>query len=101
MRFALLKGEPRLAEVYLEPSAELHSSIIPFDLAPPCEECGRWALQIPTRIVLKASSVPPDTDVFRGRDLTTAVFATDRFVDALRSSGATGFESDEVQVISG
>jgi hypothetical protein len=92
------QGDGHLVELHLEPCVKLHPSVIPFDLAPPCEECGRWALQMPDRIALKATSIPHDIDVFRGIDLTTAVFATERFLDALRSSGATGFEFEEVEV---
>ncbi len=88
----------QLIELYLDPCAELHPSVIPFDLAPPCEECGRWALKMPEEIVLKASSIPDDTDVFRGIDLTTAIFATERFLEALRSSGTTDFAFEEVKV---
>ena len=54
--------------------------------------------KMPEEIVLKASSIPDDTDVFRGIDLTTAIFATERFLEALRSFGTTDFAFEEVKV---
>jgi hypothetical protein len=50
--------------------------------------------------VLKASSIPTDVDVFRGLDLPAFVFATERFVDALRGAGVAGFTATEVEVAS-
>jgi uncharacterized double-CXXCG motif protein len=98
----LLKGRGQdsieLFELDPSPGAELHPSVIPVDLALPCPQCGWWALKMPERIVLKASSIPNDTDVFRGIDLTTAIFVTERFAHALRDSGTTNFVLKEVEV---
>ena len=87
-----------LVELDLEPCAELHRSAIPFDLAPPCGQCGRWAGRMPEVIVLKSSSIPTNVDAFRGMDLTTAIFASERFADALRSASSDGFELEEIRV---
>jgi hypothetical protein len=57
---------------------------------------------MPRRIALKASSIREGGDVFRGSDLTTAIFGTERFVDALRGSGVGELiTSEEVDIVSG
>jgi hypothetical protein len=53
---------------------------------------------MPEVIVLKSSSIPTNVDVFRGMDLATAIFASERFADALRSASSDGFELEEIRV---
>jgi uncharacterized double-CXXCG motif protein len=97
---SLLKGQRKdygeLIELDLEPCAELHPSVVPFDVAPPCEECGWWNLKMPEKIVLKAPTIPHELDVFRGMNVTNSIFATERFVEALQSRVSSGFLLQEV-----
>nr|WP_255207661.1 double-CXXCG motif protein [Myxococcus sp. AM009] len=52
--------------------------------------CGNEPFDLPQPIILQASSLPADMDLFRMEDAWTVILATKRFVDAaarLKSDG--------------
>jgi hypothetical protein len=66
---------------------------------PQCKACCRVAVYIPEKFIIRQSSIPSDVDIFRDRLLTTFIFATERFVEAVKRLELTGLEFREVDVI--
>ena len=87
-----------LLEFQVEPWARLARVSLPEDGAPKCKICGRRAISAPPRTVLEASSIPRGIDLFRGAEMTTWFFATERFYDTVRGLGLEGVEFEEVEV---
>jgi hypothetical protein len=88
----------QLFELHVNKSAHLAAECLPPDTTPPCEACGRRGLKVPDRIVLEHSSVPTDTDLFGSTEATTAIYASERLVDAVRSLGLEGAVISEVGI---
>jgi uncharacterized double-CXXCG motif protein len=85
---------PPLEELQIEPRGVL--ALASDEKHSPCSLCGRLGLQRPSQIVLDRSSLPTDQAVFRLRDLTTAIFATEPVVEAYGTLGLTGAVFSEV-----
>lgn len=92
-----LRGN-QLIDLELAPYGVLHPLSIPHTVPPPCKACGRWGITVPDELALAHDSVPIGVDLFRGLDCTTAVFATERLVEGLRTLGTTEFIADRVDV---
>lgn len=107
-RFPNLKGvtpeltftgpdRPTLLELELEPQGEV---VLPpqSNGAGVCETCGRDPSSLPDRIVIAKSSIPQDLHLFRARNFTTVLLATERFVKAVQDLGFVGLNFEEVTV---
>ena len=79
------KETQEILELQIEPYTRIAASAYPSKVPPPCASCGREELKRPRKIVIERSSVPDHVDIFRGRDITTLLLATDRFVEAVRT----------------
>jgi uncharacterized double-CXXCG motif protein len=62
-----------------------------------CAQCGRLDLKAPERVVLDGATVPK-LDIFRGAELSTYIFVTERFVEACESIQLTNLTVTEVAV---
>jgi uncharacterized double-CXXCG motif protein len=87
------KNPPELLELELLPRGHVHPDCLPADRPPLCQKCGRMGWRRPDDLILSASSLPPDLDVFRLGDFLTAIIASERFVETARRQG---FEQDIV-----
>ncbi|WP_233278402.1 double-CXXCG motif protein [Myxococcus stipitatus] len=86
------KAAPELLELQLESRGELHPTCLPRNLPQPCSTCGRLAFSFPSAPLLDWASLPTDRDLFRLSHFKTAIIATERFIDAVRS-----LDIDDVQ----
>jgi uncharacterized double-CXXCG motif protein len=87
------KDPPELLELELLPRGRVHLDCLPADRPPLCTKCGRMAWKRPDELILEATSLPRELDVFRLGDFLTAIIATERFVEASRR---LGYEQDIV-----
>lgn len=78
------KKAPELLELELEPHGHLHVTCLPQERPPPCPRCGLDAVSLPEEPVLDAASLPSHLDVFRLRDFSTVMIATERFREAVQ-----------------
>lgn len=86
-----------LLELELEPHAKMSTEALLSDDAP-CQCCGYIGLSTPEHITVEFSSMPQKVDLFRGRDYTTLIFATERFVKAAQHLNLTGVKFHEVDI---
>jgi uncharacterized double-CXXCG motif protein len=84
------RASPVLLELELVPVGQAHPACLPPNHKPPCSRCGRLALTLPKPLVLDASTLPTDLDLFRLRDFSTIVVCTERFVEACQRLGLDG-----------
>lgn len=75
------KSPPDLVELQLELHGRLHPDCLPANRKPPCPTCGSEPFDLPQSLILQASSLPADADLFRMEDAWTVILATERFVD--------------------
>lgn len=87
------KNPPELLELELLPKGHVHPDCLPPDRPPPCSKCGRFGWKRPDDLILSASSLPRELDVFRLGDFLTAIIASERFVETARG---LGYEQDIV-----
>jgi uncharacterized double-CXXCG motif protein len=87
------KNPPELLELELLPRAHVHPDCLPADRPPPCTKCGRKGWKRPDDLILSASSLPHELDVFRLEDFLTAIIASERLVETARR---LGYEQDIV-----
>lgn len=66
--------------------------------APSCLSCGRNPNSMPEHIVIMASSIPNDLDLFRSEDFPTLILATQKFVDAVQTLELGGISFNQVAV---
>ncbi len=94
-------GGKRLPHVELEAQPHLRYApqTIPADTQPPCPTCERWPVKPHRPLVFLADSWPDDHDVVRGREATTWIFVSPRFVEAVRSLGLRGATFTEVKLV--
>ncbi|WP_257461724.1 SitI6 family double-CXXCG motif immunity protein [Archangium lipolyticum] len=78
------KKHPELVELEVLPHGRLHIDCLPPDRPPKCPKCGRNGFKRPKELILDASSLPVDLDLFRLSDFETTFICTERFVDAVR-----------------
>jgi uncharacterized double-CXXCG motif protein len=90
---------PTILELEVLARASLSPDCLPGGVFPPrCEKCGRLPLAAPDSVVLQRATVPKDVDIFRGSDLTTYVFVTERFVEACSELDITNAVFREVSL---
>jgi uncharacterized double-CXXCG motif protein len=87
------KDPPELLELELLPRGHFHPDCLLADREPPCQKCGRIGWKRPDEMILSASSLPADLDVFRLEDFLTTIIASERFVETARR---LGYEQDIV-----
>ncbi|HYO73239.1 MAG TPA: double-CXXCG motif protein [Archangium sp.] len=75
---------PELFELELLPVGRAHADCLPPDREPPCPRCGRVGLSLPKDLLLDASTLPSDLDVFRLEDFSTVIVCTERFAKACK-----------------
>jgi uncharacterized double-CXXCG motif protein len=91
-----------LLELQVEPHSLLAAHVLPpIQERPTCSVCGYQTLKAPSQLALIGTSIPRDMDLFRGRDLTTYIFATERFIEAVEQLGLTGLVYEEVEITQG
>lgn len=83
-----------LVELQIEPFASLESR----NRVVPCVACGYVFTRLPSPIVIKRSTVPDFVDVFRAKDFTTLILATENFVNATNDLGLTGIKFRQMAV---
>jgi uncharacterized double-CXXCG motif protein len=92
------RASPVLLELELVPVGHAHPDCLPPNRKPPCARCGRVGLTRPNPLVLDASTLPTDLDLFRLRDFSTTVVCTERFVEACHRLGLDGITFSELPV---
>ncbi|MGH9904056.1 MAG: SitI6 family double-CXXCG motif immunity protein, partial [Pyrinomonadaceae bacterium] len=92
------RQSPDLLELQIEPHAKLASSSFSVLLLATCPSCGRDPNSLPEHLVIEASSVPKHVDLFRARDFTTLILATEEFAEAVQNLKLTGVIFQEVAV---
>lgn len=102
---AVLQGAPAQLEVpgasagLIEIQIEPHGHMVSTDGSDspaPCARCGRVDVVRPQELVVARGSVPASIDIFRLRDLTTAVLVSERLLEVLRELRLTGWKSSMV-----
>ncbi|PTL77501.1 double-CXXCG motif protein [Vitiosangium sp. GDMCC 1.1324] len=84
------RASPELLELELLPVGCAHPDCLPPGRKPPCTRCGRLGLILPHDLVLDATTLPSNLDVFRLRDFSTVIVCTEPFVDACQRLGLDG-----------
>ncbi|WP_257462519.1 SitI6 family double-CXXCG motif immunity protein [Archangium lipolyticum] len=91
------KSHPQLLELQLEPHGLYHSDCLPPDFKPRCPTCGDEPLKRPERMILDATSLSVDVDVFRLRQGWTNIIASERLVDAVHRLELDGVLFQELE----
>lgn len=90
------------AEEYYElavyPYAQMPEKIRKEIIKKRCDLCGREEFTVPERLIISEKTTPGDLDIFRGRDVTTYIFVTERFKEVVEKHGFTGAEFKPVEV---
>ncbi len=76
------KNPPLLLELEIEPAVKIHN-VRQGKASDKCIKCGREEIRRPPVIEIEASSFPSEVDIARGEDLTTAIFVSERFANAV------------------
>jgi uncharacterized double-CXXCG motif protein len=86
------RNSPELLELELLPLGRAHPDCLPPNRKPPCSRCRRNGLTRPEDrlLLLDASTIPKDLDLFRLEDFSTAIVCTERFVNTCRRLGLDG-----------
>ncbi|HEX8705467.1 MAG TPA: double-CXXCG motif protein [Myxococcaceae bacterium] len=93
-----VKRPPELLELQFELHGQFHPVCLPPDRKPPCPTCGNEPLKLPAPIVLDATSLPAELDVFRLRQGWTLIIASERFRDAVQRLELDGVAFQELEV---
>ena len=83
-----------LVELQIEPFACLESS----NQTLPCVACGYVFMGLPSPIVIARSTVPDFVDLFRVKDFTTLILATENFFNITNDLGLTGIKFRPIAV---
>ncbi|QRK08753.1 double-CXXCG motif protein [Archangium violaceum] len=89
LRFRQRKS-PELLELEILPVGRTHPDCLPPERKPPCPRCHRMGLSLPEELLLDASTLPSDRDLFRLEDFSGVIVCTRRFVDACQRLGLDG-----------
>lgn len=91
------KSHNRLVELQIEPHALLTVANVLTDSSP-CTACQYSSLSLPEEIGIDESSLPAQVDLFRVRNFTTLILASENFKNATVELGLTGIDFREVAV---
>ncbi|WNG49742.1 hypothetical protein F0U60_40700 [Archangium minus] len=86
------RNSPELLELQILPMGRLHRDCLPPDYQPPCSRCGRSFIPLPEEMLLDASTLPNDRDLFRLEDFSGVIVCTARFVEACQRLGLDGID---------
>jgi uncharacterized double-CXXCG motif protein len=88
MRFRK-KNPPEILEMELLPRGRVHPDCLPADRPAPCPKCERkgWKRPSESELILDASTLPEDLDLFRLEDFLTAIICTEPFMESVRRLG--------------
>ncbi len=93
------KNHPELLEPQLEFRGRFHTDCLPKNLEPPCPTCGRdKGYSLPQPLILAATSLPEDLDVFRLADWSGLIIANQLMVDVVRRLELDGVVFQELEV---
>jgi uncharacterized double-CXXCG motif protein len=84
------RNSPEFLELEILPKGRTHPDCLPPNRKPPCSRCHRWGLSLPKALLLDASTLPNDRDLFRLEDFSGVIVCTERFVDACQRLGLDG-----------
>lgn len=84
------RASPELLELELLPVGRAHPDCLPPNRQPRCPRCGRFGLTLPKPLLLDATTLPHDLDLFRLEDFSTVMVCTERFVAACQRLGLDG-----------
>ncbi|WP_224370553.1 SitI6 family double-CXXCG motif immunity protein [Hyalangium versicolor] len=87
------KNPPELLELEVLPRGRVHPDCLPPERPVPCPKCERiaWTRPAESELILDASTLPQNLDLFRLEDFLTTLIASERFVQAVRT---LGYEQD-------
>jgi uncharacterized double-CXXCG motif protein len=81
------KKPPALLDMELQTHGHLHPVCFPESWKDSCRRCERNGNRLPDELVLAEATLPEAVDVFRLRDFTTVLVASERFVNAVERLG--------------
>ncbi|HZI07133.1 MAG TPA: double-CXXCG motif protein [Archangium sp.] len=84
------RSSPELLELEIRAMGRLHPDCLPAGREPPCPRCGRDGTRRPDDLLLDASTLPSQLDLFRLEDFSSVTVCTKRFVDACKRLGLDG-----------
>ncbi|QRN95096.1 hypothetical protein JRI60_39370 [Archangium violaceum] len=84
------RNSPEFLELEILPQGRTHPDCLPSHHDPPCSRCLRFGLSLPDDLLLDASTLPNDRDLFRLEDFSGVIVCTERFVDACQRLGLDG-----------
>jgi len=84
------RNSPELLELEILPKGRLHRDCLPPDYQPPCSRCGRGFVPLPDDLLLDATTLPKDMDLFRLEDFPQVIVCTKRFAGASKRLGLDG-----------
>jgi uncharacterized double-CXXCG motif protein len=84
------RNSPELFELEILPKGRLHRDCLPSDYQPPCSRCGRSFIPLPDDLLLDATSLSRELDLFRLEDFSQVIVCTKRFADACKRLGLDG-----------
>ena len=85
-------------EIEMRPRATIARHILGANTEASCLTCGYSKISLPDPLLLERTSIPMDMELFRGNELTTHIFATERFKVAVERLGLTGLPFEEIQL---
>jgi uncharacterized double-CXXCG motif protein len=91
------RNAPELLALQLELHGQYHPDCLPKDLEPPCPACGYQRLMRPEPMILDATSLPADLDLFRLRQGWTNIIVTERLMDAVQRLELDGVVFQELE----
>jgi uncharacterized double-CXXCG motif protein len=92
-----VKRPPELLALQFELHGQFHPDCLPPDRKPPCALCENEPLKRPDPVILDATSLPTELDVFRLRQGWTTIVATERLVEAVRRLELDGVIFEELE----
>ncbi|XXF79315.1 double-CXXCG motif protein [Myxococcaceae bacterium GXIMD 01537] len=92
------KNAPELLDAELPTLGAMHPSCHPASWKQPCSRCERNANPLPPELALDGAKMPTDVDVFRLREHSTVIIASERFVRAVDRLGLDEIAFKELPV---
>ncbi|AGC47719.1 hypothetical protein MYSTI_06446 [Myxococcus stipitatus DSM 14675] len=89
---------PELLQLQLELHGRLHPDTRAQVWGAPCGSCGRRTLDWPKHVVLDASSLPENVDVFRHSEGWATLIVSERFVETAKRLALDGVMFRELEV---
>ena len=64
-----------------------------------CNVCGREDIVLPDDIRMDGKSIPQDIDLFKSKNFTNQLFATEKFRDVVIKNNFTNIVFNEIKVV--